>query len=100
MDRRCDKFVTEGERAGRQELRKGVLSAKSGRALWSCSRPHKWDWTIPISKRDIWSGSWLLPSRQGREERPYVLCTVFTLMGFSWQWKMGNMIWIHRKGLV
>lgn len=35
----CDKLGTEGERAGRQELRKGVVSTISGRALWSYSRP-------------------------------------------------------------
>lgn len=35
----CDKLGTDGERAGRQELRKGVVSTKSGGALWSYSRP-------------------------------------------------------------
>lgn len=50
-------------------------------------------------KEYIWSGSWLLPSREEYEERPYVLCTVATLMEFFLVMENGKRD-LDRKGLV
>lgn len=72
----CDEFGTDGEMV-RQELCKGVLWTKSGRALWSYSRPCYWTWTIPTSKQ-VFGERFLVALLPGRSRRKTV-CTIYSI---------------------
>lgn len=91
-----DKLGTEGERAGRQELRKGVVSTKSGRALWSYSWPNNGLGRSPYLNKIFGVGLGSpLPGKGAKK----VLCTLFTLMELFLVMENGKHD-LDRKGLV